>query len=129
MGVAQKRQTSRTRQIVQGALCLDPARPARKPRNVDEDGALSFDDGTRYKALRSAFALSGVDAKAPAMVSANELVSIELALSQQRTLVRTATLESSQPSLRPHDYDVESVRRQRVWAIAVKLIQVGNADE
>jgi hypothetical protein len=55
--------------------------------------------------------------------------SIEFAFSEQRALVRTATLESSQPSRRPHDYDVESVPRQRVWAIAVKLIQVGNADE
>jgi hypothetical protein len=125
MGVAQKRQPSRTWQIVQCALCHDPTRPARKPRNVDEDGTLSFDDGTRGEAFRSAFALSGVGAKAPAMVSANELVSIELALSEQRALVRTAPLESSQPSRRPHDHDVESARRQRVWTIAVKLIQVG----
>jgi len=101
-------------------------RPGRaKARNVDEDGTLSFDDGTRGEAFRSAFALSGVGAKAPAMVSANELVSIELALSEQRALVRTAPLESSQPSRRPHDHDVESARRQRVWTIAVKLIQVG----
>jgi hypothetical protein len=33
------------------------------------------------------------------------------------------------PSRRPHDHDVESVRRERVRAIAVKLIQVGNADQ
>jgi hypothetical protein len=79
--------------------------------------------------LRTAFALSGVDAEAPAMISANERVSVELALSEQRALVRTAPFESSKPSRRPHDHDVESVRRQRVWAIAVKLIQVGNADQ
>src|ERR1700730_9478985 len=69
--VAQKRQPSRTWQIVQCALCHDPARPARKVRNVDEEGAVSFDDGTRYEALRSAVALSRVDAEAPAMVSTN----------------------------------------------------------
>ena len=69
--VAQKRQPSRTWQIVQRAFCHDPARPARKPRNVDEDGALSLDDGTRGEALRSAVALSRVDAEAPAMVSAD----------------------------------------------------------
>ncbi|MFZ3325751.1 MAG: hypothetical protein WA231_07585 [Methylocella sp.] len=69
--VAQERQPSRTWQIVQCALCHDPIRPARKPRYVDEDGALSFDDGTRGEALRSAFALSRVDAEAPAMVSAD----------------------------------------------------------
>jgi hypothetical protein len=51
--------------------CHDPARPARKRRNVDEYGALSFDDGPRGEALRSAFALSRVDAEAPAMVSAD----------------------------------------------------------
>jgi len=79
--------------------------------------------------LQSAFALPRVDAKAPVMVSADELVSVELALSEQRALMRAAPLESSQPSRRPHDHDVESVRRQRVWAIAVKLIKVGNADE
>ena len=69
--VAQKRQPSRTGQIVQCALWRDPAQPPRKPRNVEEDGALSFDDGTRYEALRSAFALSRLDAEAPAMVSAD----------------------------------------------------------
>ena len=63
------------------------------------------------------------------MVSADERVSIEFALSEQRALVRTAPLESSQPSRRPHDHDVESVRRERVRAIAVKLIQVGNVDQ
>ena len=127
--VAQKRQPSRTWQIVQCALCHDPARPARKPRNVDEDGAPAFDDGTRGEALRPAFALSRVDAEAPAMVSADKLVSVELALSEQRALVRTAPLEGSQPSRGPHDDDVESVRRERVRAIAVKLIQVGNAGQ
>ena len=69
--VAQKRQPSWTWQIIQCALCHDPTRPARKPRNVDEEGALSFDDGTRGEALRSAFALSRVEAEAPAMVSAD----------------------------------------------------------
>ena len=127
--VAQKRQPSRTWQIVQCALCHNSARPARKLRNVNEDGALSFDNGTRGEALRSAFALSGVDAEAPAMVSADYLVAIELALAKQRALVRTATLEGSHPRRRPHGYDVESVRRQRVRAVAVKLFQIGNADE
>src|ERR1700736_4156959 len=69
--VAQERQPSRTWQIVQGTLCHDPARPARKPRNVDEDGVLSFDDGTRGEESRSAFAPSRVDVEAPAMVSAD----------------------------------------------------------
>jgi hypothetical protein len=69
--VAQQRQPSWTRQIVQCALCHDPIRSARKPRNIDEEGALSFDDGTRGETLRSAFALSRVGAEAPAMVSTN----------------------------------------------------------
>jgi len=129
VNIAQKRQSSRTGQIVQRALCRGSTRAARKSRNVDEDSALSFDDWARDEALQSAFALPRVDAKAPVMVSADELVSVELALSEQRALMRAAPLESSQPSRRPHDHDVESVRRQRVWAIAVKLIKVGNADE
>jgi len=71
VNIAQKRQSSRTGQIVQRVLCHGSTRAARKPRNVDEDGGLPFDDGTRYKALRSAFALSSVDTEAPAMVSAD----------------------------------------------------------
>ena len=97
VNVAQKRQPFRTWQIGQSALCHDPARPARKSRNVDEDGALSLDDRTRREALRSAFALSRVDVEAPAMVAADKLVAIELALAEQRALVRTRPSKARVP--------------------------------
>ena len=44
-------------------------------------------------------------------------------------LVRTAPLEGAQPSRRSHNYDIEPLRRQRIWAIAVKLSQTGNTDQ
>jgi hypothetical protein len=63
------------------------------------------------------------------MISADELVSIELALSEQGALMRTAPFESSKSSQRPHHYDVESVRRQRVWTITAQLFQIGKTDK
>jgi hypothetical protein len=86
-------------------------------------------DRTRGEALRPAFALSRLDAEAPAMISADELASIKLTFAEQGALVRTAPLEGSQPSRRPHNHDIKSVRRQRMWVIAAKLIQTGNTDQ
>ena len=78
--------------------------------------------------MRAAFAPPKLDAKAPMMIAADEHVSVKLALSKQRPLVGTAPLESPPSSGGPHGHDVESVGRQRMRPIAVKLIDVGNAD-
>jgi hypothetical protein len=55
------------------------------------------------------------------MIPADELISIKLTFAEQCALVRTAPLEGAQPSRRSHNYDIEPLRRQRIWAIAVKL--------
>ena len=63
------------------------------------------------------------------MVPADQLVSVKLALSKQRALMWTAPLENSPAIWRLHGHNVESVRRKRMRPIAMKLIDVDNADQ
>ena len=83
----------------------------------------------KKRGIAAAFALASVHAKAPMMVPADQLISVKLALSKQRALMWTAPLESSPASRRLHGHNIESVCRQRMRPIAVKLIDVGNADK
>jgi hypothetical protein len=63
------------------------------------------------------------------VVSADQLFSVKLSLSKQRALMWTAPLESSPASRSLHGHNIESACRQRMRPMAVKLIDVGNADQ
>ena len=67
--------------------------------------------------------------EAPSMISTDQSVSFDLALSEQGALMRTAPLEGSEPGPGPNHHDVYPVRRDGERTGAFELIQIGYADK
>ncbi len=63
------------------------------------------------------------------MISTDQSVSLDLALSEQGALMRTAPLEGSEPGPGPNHHDVYPVRRDGEGTGAFELIQIGYANK
>ena len=63
------------------------------------------------------------------MISTDQSVSFDLALSEQGALMRTAPLEGSEPGPGPQHHDVYPVRRDGEGTGAFEFIQIGYANK
>ena len=67
--------------------------------------------------------------EAPSMISTDQSVPFDFALSEQGALMRTASLEGSEPGPGPNHHDVYPVRRDGEGTGAFELIQIGYANK
>jgi len=65
---------------------------------------------------------SSLDVEAPPVVAADEDIPVELALSEERALVRAASVECPQRLARPYDDDVDAGGRDCVRPVIPKLV-------
>jgi len=114
--IASQRNAAGATKFIDTADCAVAGRGGHlsKRRDVAQHLTITLDDWAMTKGLWSSVPSSRLRIEPPLMVAADQVVAVQIALSEESSLVRATARERTQFPPRPQQHEIDALKRHRV---------------